>query len=128
VTPNLPEAEALLGISIRGIADLRGAARALHQRFGCTALVKGGHLQDTREAVDVFFDGESELLLSSARVRGVKTHGTGCTYSAAVVAHLARGEKLARAVVSAKKFVTRTIVASCRIHGHDVLTHVPIRT
>jgi hydroxymethylpyrimidine kinase/phosphomethylpyrimidine kinase len=121
VTPNIPEAETLLGISIREPEDLRAAARALHDRFGCAALVKGGHLPNIHEAIDVFFDGTTELLLSSPRVRGVKTHGTGCTYSAAVAAHLARGEKLVRAVESAKKFVTKAIVNSRRANRHDVL-------
>jgi hydroxymethylpyrimidine/phosphomethylpyrimidine kinase len=121
VTPNIPEAETLLGISIRDPEDLRTAARALHERFGCAALVKGGHLANTREAIDVFFDGDTELMLSCPRVRGVKTHGTGCTYSAAVVAHLAHGEKLVRAVESAKEFVTNAIVNSRRANRHDVL-------
>lgn len=121
VTPNIPEAEALLGISILEPEDVRTAARALHARFGCGALVKGGHLANTREAMDVFFDGNTELLLISPRVRGVMTHGTGCTYSAAVAAHLARGEKLARAVELAKEFVTSAIRKSRRAGHHDVL-------
>jgi hydroxymethylpyrimidine/phosphomethylpyrimidine kinase len=121
VTPNIPEAEALLGLSIREPEDLRAAARALHGRFGCAALVKGGHLSGTHEAIDVFFDGDTELLLSSPRVHGVKTHGTGCTYSAAVAAHLARGETRSRAVTLAKEFVTSAIMNSRRANRHDVL-------
>jgi hydroxymethylpyrimidine/phosphomethylpyrimidine kinase len=123
ITPNVPEAEALLGMKIRQPEDLQTAARQLHERFGCAALVKGGHLPETRDAIDVFFDGRSELLLSSARVAGVKTHGTGCTYSAAVAAHLARGEKLARAVQLAKDFVSEAIRRSHKVCGHDVLRH-----
>jgi hydroxymethylpyrimidine kinase/phosphomethylpyrimidine kinase len=121
VTPNIPEAETLLGISIREPEDLRTAARALHDRFGCAALVKGGHLGNTLEAIDVFFDGKTELMLSCPRVVGVKTHGTGCTYSAAIVAHLARGENLSRAVELAKMFVTGAIAHRRRMNGHDVL-------
>lgn len=121
VTPNIPEAEALLGIAIREPEDLRLAARALHERFGCASLVKGGHLANTSEAMDIFFDGEVELLLSSPRVRGVKTHGTGCTYSAAITAHLARSEKLPRAVQLAKQFVTAAIAESQRVNSHTVL-------
>ena len=121
VMPNVPEAEALLGISIREPEDLRHAAREIHERFGCAALVKGGHLPNTREAIDIFFDGHSELLLSSPRVRNIKTHGTGCTYSAAITAHLARGEKLPRAVQLAKRFVTAAIAKSLRANSHAVL-------
>ncbi len=121
VTPNIPEAESLLGLSIQGPEHLRTAARTMHERFGCAALVKGGHLRNTREAIDVFFDGETELMLSCRRAHGVKTHGTGCTYSAAIAAYLARGENLSRAVELAKMFITGAIVHSRRVNGHDVL-------
>jgi len=123
ITPNVPEAEALLGIRIQKAEDLRTAARQLYERFGCAALVKGGHLSETSEAIDVFFEGRSELLLSSPRIAGVKTHGTGCTYSAAVTAQLARGEKLERAVQLAKDFVSEAIQRSYKVCGHDVLRH-----
>ena len=71
------------------------AARELRKRFGCAALVKGGHLRGLKEAVDIFYDGRQELLLSAPFIRGVSTHGTGCTYSAAIAGHLARGRTLA---------------------------------
>jgi hydroxymethylpyrimidine kinase/phosphomethylpyrimidine kinase len=121
VTPNVPEAEALLGVTIREPEDLRQAARELHERFGCAALVKGGHLRETRQAIDVFYDGRSELLLSSPRVQGVSTHGTGCTYSAAITAHLARGSSLTRAVQLAKQFISEAIAHSVLANGHAVL-------
>jgi hydroxymethylpyrimidine kinase/phosphomethylpyrimidine kinase len=100
---------------------MRKAARELHERFGCAVLVKGGHLQTASEAIDIFFDGSAEFLLTASRIPGVKTHGTGCTYSAAITAFLARGEKLERAVQRAKAFVSDAIATSGRIHGHDVL-------
>ena len=121
VTPNVPEAEALLEMSIRAPEDLREAARRLYARFGVAALIKGGHLRGGRESVDIFFDGETEWLLSSPRVSGVKTHGTGCTFSAAIAAHLARGEKLSRAVALGKQYVTNAIANARRAGGHDVL-------
>jgi hydroxymethylpyrimidine/phosphomethylpyrimidine kinase len=121
ITPNVPEAEVLLGTKIREPEDLRRAARTLHERFGCAVLAKGGHLRTANEAIDVFFDGTTELLLTTSRIKGVKTHGTGCTYSAAVTAFLARGEKLERAVRSAKTFVASAIRQSNRAGRHDVL-------
>ncbi len=121
VTPNVPEAEALLGMVIRAPEDLREAARKLHARFGCAALVKGGHLRGGRESVDIFYDGETEWLLRSPRVPGVKTHGTGCTFSAAIAAQLARGEQLPRAVARGKQYVTNAIANTRRAGGHDVL-------
>ncbi len=121
VTPNLDEAEILTGRPLRDVEDLRAAARFIHQRWGCAALVKGGHLRGLREAVDVLFDGRAEWLLRAPRVPGVTTHGTGCTYSAAITAHLARGDRLPEAVAKAKDVVTAALARSYRAGGHDVL-------
>lgn len=121
VTPNLDEAELLVGRELREVEDLRAAARELHARFGCAALVKGGHLRGLSEAVDIFYDGREELLLRAPFVRGVGTHGTGCTYSAAITAWLARGLSPARAVERAKQFITQAIAQSRPVSGHWVL-------
>ncbi len=124
VTPNVPEAEALTGLRLREPEDLRAAARALHGRFGGAVLVKGGHLETKASAIDVFFDGDTELLLEAPRARGVTTHGTGCTYAAAITAFLARGETLADAVARAKEFVTGAIHGSVKAGGFPVLNWV----
>ena len=121
VTPNLDEAEILVGGKLSSIEDLRTAAKEIHARFGCAALVKGGHLRGLAEAVDIFYDGKIELLLTAPFVRGVKTHGTGCTYSAAITAGLARGLKLPEAVFAGKEFITNAIANSQRVGKHFVL-------
>jgi hydroxymethylpyrimidine/phosphomethylpyrimidine kinase len=121
VTPNLDEAMLLLGRKIGSVEQLRQAARDLHRRYGCAALVKGGHLRGLRVAVDIFFDGRIELLLEAPRVSGVSTHGTGCTYSAAVAGYLALGRNLPRAVRNAKQFITTAIAGSRRAGRHFVL-------
>jgi hydroxymethylpyrimidine/phosphomethylpyrimidine kinase len=121
VTPNLDEAILLLGSPLATVPDLRQAARELQQRFGCAFLLKGGHLRGLREAVDIFYDGHQELLLSAPFVRGVSTHGTGCTYSAAITAGLARGWTLPRSVTRAKEFITAAIAKSERIGRYSVL-------
>lgn len=121
ITPNLPEAEKLLGQRLQSVEDLRAAARALHARHGCAALVKGGHLPGLKVAVDVLFDGRDEWLLEAPRVRGVSTHGTGCSYSAALAAGLAGGLPLVEAVSLAKQFISRAIAGSRRIARHQVL-------
>lgn len=123
VTPNLDEAEILVGRNLRTLDDLRDAAREIHDRFGCAALVKGGHLRTVAEAVDVFFDGSELTVLRARRVRGVPTHGTGCTYSAAIVALLALGHPLPRAVALAKRHVTRAIAHSRKAGRHWVLNN-----
>jgi hydroxymethylpyrimidine/phosphomethylpyrimidine kinase len=127
VTPNLDESGVLTGQRLRSVEDLRAAARHLQQRFGCAALVKGGHLRGLKEAVDIFNDGREELLLSAPFVHHVNTHGTGCTYSAALTGYLARGLSPARAAQMAKNYVTQAIAQSQRIAKHSVLNWSPRR-
>jgi hydroxymethylpyrimidine/phosphomethylpyrimidine kinase len=121
VTPNLDEAAILVGAPLESVEDLRRAAREIHRRYGCAALVKGGHLRGGCEAADVFFDGRDELLLTAPFVRGLATHGTGCTYSAAITGYLALGCGLAQAVTLAKTHVTATIAQSVRVARRTTL-------
>ena len=121
ITPNLDETEVLLGRKPSSVEEMRAAAQALWCRFGCAVLVKGGHLRGSREAVDIFFDGETELLLTAPFIRGLHLHGTGCTYSAAIAAHLALGCELPQAVTRAKESVTRAIAGSQRVGRHTTL-------
>ena len=123
VTPNLDEAELLTGRKLKSLDDLLGAAEEIQTTYGCAALVKGGHLKLGDDAVDVLFDGEKFTILKARRVKGVSTHGTGCTYSAAIAANLARGESLQRSVALAKRFITRAIGKSYRAGKHPVLNH-----
>jgi hydroxymethylpyrimidine/phosphomethylpyrimidine kinase len=123
VTPNLHEAEILIGGEIATVENMRAVAREIHARFGCAALVKGGHLHGVREAVDIFFDGRTELLLTAPFIRSMRTHGTGCTYSAAITAALSLGRNLPQAVGLAKNYITQTIAQSYRVGNHSVLSH-----
>jgi hydroxymethylpyrimidine/phosphomethylpyrimidine kinase len=109
VTPNLPEAEALTGRPVSTPAGMRDAARALTDLGARAVLVKGGHLPDA--AVDVLWDGTRFHELAAPRVPGV-FHGTGCTLSAAIAVHLARGTRLRDAVAKAKRYVTDAIADS----------------
>jgi hydroxymethylpyrimidine/phosphomethylpyrimidine kinase len=121
VTPNLDETEILTGHRPASVEEMRGAAGEIHSRFGCAALVKGGHLRGVSEAVDIFFDGRTELLLTAPFVKDIRTHGTGCTYSAAICAALALGYDLPQAVEMGKTFVTSAISGSYRIGKHFAL-------
>jgi hydroxymethylpyrimidine/phosphomethylpyrimidine kinase len=121
VMPNLQEAEILVSRKLASVEDLRAAAGELQRRYGCAALVKGGHLRVLKQAVDIFNDGHEELLLSAPFIRGIRTHGTGCTYSAAVTGYLARGDSLRRAVIQAKEYITQAIARSQSAGGHNVL-------
>jgi hydroxymethylpyrimidine/phosphomethylpyrimidine kinase len=121
ITPNLDETKVLLGRDLKEPEDLRSAARELHAIYGCAALVKGGHLRGLSEAIDVFYDGNEEFLLTAPFVRGVNTHGTGCTYSAAIAANLAKGQSLPKAVMTAKRYITQVIANSVQIGRHQAL-------
>lgn len=108
ITPNLDEAAVLLGREVRSARELEPAAAELRDRYGCAVLLKGGHLRG-KTAVDVLADGEGILRLEAAYVSGVATHGTGCTYSAAIASGLAHGNSLRAAVAGAKEYVSRAI-------------------
>jgi hydroxymethylpyrimidine/phosphomethylpyrimidine kinase len=121
VTPNLDEVAILAGREPKTVDDLLAAAVEIRRRFGCPALVKGGHLRGMREAVDIYHDGQTTLLLAAPFVRGVSTHGTGCSYSAAVTGYVALGCDLPYAVQMAKRFITLAIRQSVRAGRHTVL-------
>jgi hydroxymethylpyrimidine/phosphomethylpyrimidine kinase len=123
ITPNLDETEMLTGREVASVEDMRLAAREIQVCFGCAVLVKGGHLRGGCEAVDIFYDGRTEWLLSAPFIRGVSTHGTGCTYSAAIAAALALGHGLPSAVEIGKNHVTAAISQSYRIGKHFALGH-----
>jgi hydroxymethylpyrimidine/phosphomethylpyrimidine kinase len=120
VTPNLAEAETLSGRKISSFEEMEGAARKIHSQFGCAVLLKGGHLRNTRQASDVFFDGKVHLL-SAPFFKGIRTHGTGCVFSAAICAALALGQDLPQAVHTGKQFITQAIQHSYRIGKHFAL-------
>lgn len=117
VTPNKFEAERLSGISIRSLEDAERAAKIIAGLGPEVAVVKGGHLAGDR-SVDVVYSREGLRRLEAMRVEGC-THGTGCSFSAAIAAYIARGEGLLEAVRKAKEFVTLAIERSYRVgKGH----------
>ncbi len=123
LTPNLAEAACLLGKELFEPEDLRMAARDLRKMFGVAVLVKGGHLPRATEAIDIYYDGKTELLLRAPFVKGVKTHGTGCAYSAAIAGYLALGCDLPRAVQFGKEYITQAIAQAQWSGRHLVLNH-----
>jgi hydroxymethylpyrimidine/phosphomethylpyrimidine kinase len=103
VTPNVPEAEALSGLTITGIEGMR----QIHSFGARDVVVKGGHLQG--RAIDLLFDGNAFTELDAERIDTPHTHGTGCVFSAAIAAKLAKGNPVPEAVAAAKRFVTAAI-------------------
>ncbi|MEA2703393.1 MAG: hydroxymethylpyrimidine/phosphomethylpyrimidine kinase [Actinomycetota bacterium] len=113
VTPNLPEAEALVGFPVRDRDGMEAAARALLELGPAVVLVKGGHLggDTSPDCLMVAGAADGPVWLEGARIAGRHTHGTGCVLSAAVCAELARGMEPADACVAAKRFVEKAIAA-----------------
>ncbi|WP_173918331.1 bifunctional hydroxymethylpyrimidine kinase/phosphomethylpyrimidine kinase [Halobacillus sp. Marseille-Q1614] len=127
VTPNIPEAEFLLGEEIKGTEDMKLAAEQICTRFQTGAvLIKGGHLEG--EAVDFLYDGSKMHTFSSERIDTKNTHGTGCTYAAAITAYLSQGAPLPLAVEKSKAFVTEAIRYSFNLgKGSGPTNHFAMR-
>ena len=106
ITPNVPEAEILTGLTIKDVSDMEAAARKIVEMGAHAVIVKGGHME---RAVDVLFDGERITHLGGERVKSDNTHGTGCTFASAIAAQLASGRPLIEAAMLAKAYVTKAI-------------------
>jgi hydroxymethylpyrimidine/phosphomethylpyrimidine kinase len=113
ITPNIDEAEKLLGQKIDDRQSMEKAARALARKYRVSILLKGGHAAGS-SAIDLLFADGKITEFAAPFVRGVATHGTGCTYSAAITASLASGLSLEQAIGRAKKFVTASIAQHFR--------------
>ena len=124
VTPNAHEAGLLCGFEIENETDARRAAEAIHAMGPAAVLVKGGHLSEEEAAVDVLFDGSEFHAFREDRIDTPHTHGTGCTYAAAIAANLAKGYDLHLAVARSKLYVTKAIRAGLAIGaGHGPVDH-----
>lgn len=121
ITPNIPEAEKMAGISIHNHSDMEDAGRLIHA-MGCQAvLIKGGH--SLGDATDILFDGNEFHYYSAKRIDTKNTHGTGCTYSSAIASNLALGLSLPAAVSDAKRYVTTAITHSLAFGKGNGPTH-----
>ena len=128
VTPNLHEAGVLVGRVLHTRADVTDAAHHLHGTGAEVVVIKGGHptADDPGSATDVWFDGDRMHELPARRIDTVNNHGSGCSFAAAVAAHLAAGAPVADALAGAKEFVTGALTASADWHlgaGHGPLDH-----
>ena len=111
ITPNIPEAEILAEMTITGEADMEKAAVILHERYGCAALVKGGHR--INDANDVLYgpDVDQPIWFEGKKIDNPNTHGTGCTLSSAIASNLAKGCSLAESVQRAKAYLSGALAA-----------------
>jgi hydroxymethylpyrimidine/phosphomethylpyrimidine kinase len=118
VTPNIPEAEAMTGMKIDDLEDMKSAAAVIHDIGVRNVLIKGGHFEGDNAGCDLFSDGCDSFFLRPVRTTDKRDiHGTGCSLSAAIAAGLAKGMSLVRSVEAAKEFITRAIDSAYPIGG-----------
>lgn len=122
VTPNIPEAQVLSGRAIENDEQARTAARAIHALGPAFVVIKGGHREGS--PVDLVFDGQDFTEITGRRIDTTNTHGTGCTFSAAIAAYLAHDATPLQAIEQAKDFITAALEASYAIgEGHSPVNH-----
>ncbi|MGJ7909897.1 bifunctional hydroxymethylpyrimidine kinase/phosphomethylpyrimidine kinase [Neobacillus sp. LXY-1] len=124
ITPNIPEAEVLTDMKILTQKDKQEAAKRLFDMGVTFVVIKGGHDEGSTESSDLLFDGEKFITLTSKRIPTKNTHGTGCTFAAAITAELAKGKTVHEAVVVAKNFIQAAIENGISIgQGHGPTNH-----
>ena len=122
VTPNIPEAQVLSGMEIKGREDMRIAAGKIGQRYGCAVLLKGGH--SVNDASDLLFADGEYCWFEGERIDNPNTHGTGCTLSSAIAANLAKGFGLSESVSIAKEYISGALAAMLDLgHGSGPMNH-----
>jgi hydroxymethylpyrimidine/phosphomethylpyrimidine kinase len=124
VTPNLDEAARLVGRKLKNPEQAKEAARELAKKWKVPFLVKGGHLMLVKAEDYLAWPNGKLKTFAAIRCKGVETHGTGCTYSAAICAGLAKGLSLEKAVEKGKKFITRAIEKHLRLGRYTPLNHL----
>ncbi|NJP07996.1 MAG: bifunctional hydroxymethylpyrimidine kinase/phosphomethylpyrimidine kinase [Chloroflexaceae bacterium] len=126
VTPNHHEAGVLTGQPVTTIDEMRQAALALHAMGARAVLIKGGHLPDTSDAIDVLYVDGAWTTFRAPRVNTKNTHGTGCTFASAIAAELAKGHELVQAIENAKAYLNAAVQGADALgigHGHGPLDH-----
>ena len=109
ITPNIPEAEVLSGMTIRNEDDMIAVAKVICEKFGCSVLCKGGH--QINDANDLLYRNGSYVWFKGKRIDNPNTHGTGCTLSSAIASNLAKGEDMDNAVKNAKDYISGALAA-----------------
>jgi hydroxymethylpyrimidine/phosphomethylpyrimidine kinase len=124
VTPNILEAEVLAGFGIETLEDRKEAAKQIYKLGAKHVLVKGGHGKESEEAIDILYDGKIFTKFTATRILTKDTHGTGCTFAAAIASELAKGSTMQNAIQTAKSFIQSAIAYPLGLgHGHGPTNH-----
>lgn len=126
LAPNLHEAQALTNITIKNIMDAQKAAKKIYNMGAKNVIIKGGHLPEVDEAIDLLYDGNKFIEYHADRIETKNTHGTGCTFASAIAAELAKGSDIKKAVHVAKAYLTNALQKADGLnigHGHGPTNH-----
>lgn len=126
ITPNLDEAEAITGKSIKTIEDMRKAAIKIYKMGPKNVVIKGGHLPKNFDAIDILYNGHEFKEFKSERIKTKNDHGTGCTFAAAIAAFLAKGHSIEESIANAKSYITSALKSARKWDigkGHGPLNH-----
>ncbi|UAL50305.1 MULTISPECIES: bifunctional hydroxymethylpyrimidine kinase/phosphomethylpyrimidine kinase [Metabacillus] len=124
VTPNIPEAEVLTGLNILNLDDRQTAAKILHSFGVKNVVIKGGHAENEEQLVDLLFDGTEFSYFTSERIHTKNTHGTGCTFAAAITAEIAKGKSIYHSAETAVAFIREAIKEDLKLgQGHGPTNH-----
>lgn len=123
VTPNIPEAEVISGRKIQSLQDRKDVAKIIFSLGAKNVMIKGGH-EENEQMIDLLYDGDNFIQYESKRIDTMNTHGTGCTFSAAVTAELAKGKTIDSALTVAKNFIQAAIEDDLHLgSGHGPTNH-----
>jgi hydroxymethylpyrimidine/phosphomethylpyrimidine kinase len=126
VTPNRYEAQELAGMEITNLEQAREASIKIFKMGAKNVVIKGGHIFEQGDAIDLLFDGEKFTEFHAQRIKTQNTHGTGCTYASAIAAELAKGNEIKKAIHIAKAYITTAIQLADELHvgkGHGPTDH-----
>ena len=127
ITPNLHEAQILTDMEINNKNDVQESAVKIFEMGAKNVVIKGGHLHDVNESIDILYDGRKFIEFSSPRIKTINTHGTGCTFASAIAAELAKGKDIKNAVHIAKAYLTNAIQRADNLligKGHGPTDHL----
>ncbi|USK31708.1 bifunctional hydroxymethylpyrimidine kinase/phosphomethylpyrimidine kinase [Bacillus sp. F19] len=124
ITPNIPEAEVLTGLTIHNLDDRQTAAKILHSFGVKNVVIKGGHAENEEQLVDLLFDGTEFSYFTSERIHTKNTHGTGCTFAASITAEIAKGKSIYHSAETAVAFIREAIKEDLKLgQGHGPTNH-----
>ncbi|MBM9579086.1 bifunctional hydroxymethylpyrimidine kinase/phosphomethylpyrimidine kinase [Leptospira sp. 201903070] len=126
ITPNLDEAEILSGKKIKSSSEMPDLAKEIFERFRVPVLLKGGHIQNEKIALDILYDGNEISYFEKPFISGFYPHGTGCTYSSAITSYLALGDSLVDAIRKAKEYLHSAIEQAYTAGKDKTLNHTPV--